>query len=459
MSDMPTVAPSAVGPAVGPVGDRPAEFEPKIVAFVCNWCTYLGADLAGTTRLEYPSNVRIIRLPCTGRIDFNLIIKAFEIGADSVLVSGCHPGDCHYTSGNYHARRRWILFRELLQALGFDLERINFTWISAAEGHKWQQVVKEITEKTRQMGPYTSLYQSPSAGVGTTLVVAPGGGHKGRPYDAGVWGGEPELREACRRLLEEGKVKVVMGYGKRGPVFVTRPEDVEQLVWNDRCLANLTVYLKRKEIRALGRPAIVVKGCDERALVVLEKESQIDRKEMHVLGMACKGMGEAKCEACDVHRPRFADEVIGETDQHPTEGGERWKSLQALLALPDADRMSYWATEFERCVKCYACRQVCPMCYCERCLVEKNRPTEIEPSATAKGNFAWHILRAFHLAGRCVGCDECTRACPAGIDLRLLNLSLAKAAEEHFAYRAGMDPKAEELIGAYSLQDKENFIR
>jgi len=450
MSDKPTEAAAC---------DRPAEFEPKIVAFVCNWCTYLGADLAGTTRLEYPSNVRIIRLPCTGRIDFNLIIKAFEIGADSVLVSGCHPGDCHYTSGNYHARRRWILFRELLGALGFDLGRVYFTWISAAEGHKWQEVVKEITEKTRQMGPYTSLYQSPSAGVGATLVVAPEGGHKGRPYDAGVWGGEAELREACRRLLEEGKVKVVIGYGKRGPVFVTRPEDVEQLVWNDRCLANLTVYLKRKEIRALGRPAIVVKGCDERALVVLEKESQIDRKEMHVLGMACQGLGEAKCESCDVHMPRFADEVIGEADQHPAETGERWKSLQALLALPDADRMSYWATEFERCVKCYACRQVCPMCYCERCLVEKNRPTEIEPSATAKGNFAWHILRAFHLAGRCVGCDECTRACPAGIDLRLLNLSLAKAAEEHFGYRAGMDPKAEELIGAYSLQDKENFIR
>ena len=94
------------------------KFEPKIVAYVCNWCTYLGADLAGTTRLEYPSNVRIIRLPCTGRIDFNLLIKAFEIGADAVLVSGCHPGDCHYTAGNYHARRRWILFRELLDTLG-----------------------------------------------------------------------------------------------------------------------------------------------------------------------------------------------------------------------------------------------------------------------------------------------------------------------------------------------------
>jgi coenzyme F420-reducing hydrogenase delta subunit/ferredoxin len=442
-----------VAAASGP----PAEFEPKIVAFVCNWCTYLGADLAGTTRLEYPPNVRIVRLPCTGRIDFNLIVKAFEIGADSVLVSGCHPGDCHYTSGNYHARRRWILFRELLQALGFDMERIHFTWISAAEGHKWQEVVKEITEKTRQTGPYTSLYR----GTGVPPVSQHGqdahATHQGQ--DAHPTLEESQLRETCRRLLAEDKVKVVIGYGKRGPVFITKPEDVEKLVWNDKCLANLTVYLKRKEIRALGRPAVVVKGCDERALLVLEKESQLERKEIHVIGIACQGLGEPKCETCEVHLPRFADEVIGETDKHAPETADRWKALESLMALPAGQRMSYWATEFERCVKCYACRQVCPMCYCERCLVDKNRPTVIEPSATDKGNFAWHILRAFHLAGRCIGCDECTRACPAGIDLRLLNLSLAKAAEEHFAYRAGMDPKAEPLIGAYSLQDKENFIR
>ena len=129
-------------------------FEPKIVAYVCNWCTYLGADLAGTARLEYPPNVRIIRLPCTGRIDTNLVVKAFEIGADAVLVSGCHPGDCHYTAGNYHARRRWMLFRDLLEVVGFDMRRIHFTWISAAEGKKFQQIVTEITEQTRTLGPY-----------------------------------------------------------------------------------------------------------------------------------------------------------------------------------------------------------------------------------------------------------------------------------------------------------------
>ena len=129
-------------------------FEPRIVAFVCNWCTYLGADLAGTTRLEYPANVRIVRLPCSGRIDFNLLIKAFEIGADAILVSGCHPGDCHYNTGNYHARRRWMLFRPLLEVLGFDMRRLHFAWISAAESRKFQQTVKQVVEETRQLGPY-----------------------------------------------------------------------------------------------------------------------------------------------------------------------------------------------------------------------------------------------------------------------------------------------------------------
>ena len=139
------------------MNDR-AAFEPKVVAFVCNWCTYLGADLAGTSRLEYPPNLRIIRLPCTGRIDFNLLIKALEKGADAILVSGCHPGDCHYTSGNLHARRRWILFRELLQTLGFNTDRIHFSWISAAEGTKFQKIIVEIVEKTRSMGPYNVLW-------------------------------------------------------------------------------------------------------------------------------------------------------------------------------------------------------------------------------------------------------------------------------------------------------------
>ena len=130
------------------------EFEPKIVAFVCNWCTYAGADLTGTSRIKYASNVKIIRFPCTGRIDFMILMKAFENGADGIIVSGCHPNDCHYTSGNFHARRRWMVFRNLLNFTGIDVERIQFSWVSAAEGAKWAEVVNKTVEKIRQLGPY-----------------------------------------------------------------------------------------------------------------------------------------------------------------------------------------------------------------------------------------------------------------------------------------------------------------
>jgi coenzyme F420-reducing hydrogenase delta subunit len=135
------------------------EFEPKVLAFVCNWCTYTGADLTGTSRIKYSSNVKIIRFPCTGRIDFMLILKAFANGSDGVIVSGCHPNDCHYTSGNFHARRRWVLFRNLLDLLGIDIRRIRFSWVSAAEGAKWAEVVNETVSYIRELGPYTEYHK------------------------------------------------------------------------------------------------------------------------------------------------------------------------------------------------------------------------------------------------------------------------------------------------------------
>src|SRR5512133_142824 len=135
------------------------EYSPKIVAFVCTWCTYAGADLAGTSRMKYASNVRIIRFPCTGRVDFMLLLKAFAHGADGVIVSGCHPNDCHYTSGNFHARRRWMVFRDLADFMGIDVRRVTFSWVSAAEGAKWAQIVNTAVDEVKKLGPYTA-YQS-----------------------------------------------------------------------------------------------------------------------------------------------------------------------------------------------------------------------------------------------------------------------------------------------------------
>ncbi len=132
-------------------------WQPRIVAFVCKWCTYAGADLAGTIRLAYPPTVRIIKLPCSGRIDCFFIIKALEQGADAVLVSGCHPGVCHYKSGNLIARRRFAMFRQLLDFMGIDLRRVQFAWVSAAEGGKWAELITEFTAEVQQLGPLQSF--------------------------------------------------------------------------------------------------------------------------------------------------------------------------------------------------------------------------------------------------------------------------------------------------------------
>ena len=128
-------------------------WEPRIVAFLCNWCSYVGADLAGTTRITYPASVRIIRVPCSGRIDPVFIVRSFQRGADGVLLSGCHPGDCHYTKGNYYARRRMLMLRSLLELTGIDPQRLQMSWVSASEGHKWAHVVTDVTEQIARLGP------------------------------------------------------------------------------------------------------------------------------------------------------------------------------------------------------------------------------------------------------------------------------------------------------------------
>jgi F420-non-reducing hydrogenase iron-sulfur subunit len=128
-------------------------FEPVIVAFLCNWCTYTGADLAGTARIQYPPNVRIIRVMCSGAVDPTYVLKSLLDGADGVLIGGCHPGDCHYQSGNYRARRRVVALREILLGAGMDSERVWLCWISASEGQRFADTISEMTEAMRQIGP------------------------------------------------------------------------------------------------------------------------------------------------------------------------------------------------------------------------------------------------------------------------------------------------------------------
>ena len=132
------------------------DFEPKIVAFLCNWCSYRGADLAGTSRIKCAPNVRAIRVMCSGRVEPAFVLRAFELGADGVLVLGCHPGDCHYAEGNYKALRRMELLKRTLIQLGVEEDRFRLDWVSASEGDRFSQTVNDITEKVRALGPYNS---------------------------------------------------------------------------------------------------------------------------------------------------------------------------------------------------------------------------------------------------------------------------------------------------------------
>jgi len=136
------------------------DFEPRIIGFFCNWCTYAGADLAGTSRIQYPPNVRVIRLMCSGALDPVYVIKALLEGADGVLIGGCHPGDCHYQSGNYKARRRVAILQSILKQMGFEPERVWLRWISASEGRYFADVVTEMVAKLKELGP------NPLKGVG-----------------------------------------------------------------------------------------------------------------------------------------------------------------------------------------------------------------------------------------------------------------------------------------------------
>ncbi len=128
-------------------------FEPRIVGFLCNWCSYVGADLAGTSRFQYPTNVDIIRVMCSGRVDPTFVLKAFQLGVDGVLVCGCHPGDCHYSEGNYKAARRIPLLRKLLEQFGIEPERLRLDWVSASEGDRFAAIVKEMTGQVIELGP------------------------------------------------------------------------------------------------------------------------------------------------------------------------------------------------------------------------------------------------------------------------------------------------------------------
>ncbi|HEY3280904.1 MAG TPA: Fe-S oxidoreductase [Armatimonadota bacterium] len=288
-----------------------------------------------------------------------------------------------------------------------------------------------------------------------------------------------ELQELARTLLSEGQVKVVVGWedspGGPRPAFITRPEDAERLVFDHRCVHNLVAYLSpgHVDVARLGKPAVVVKGCDARAAAMLMRESQLSREDVVLIGVRCGGVvrdpREAdtltadsvapRCPGCDARQPALADHLLGELPPPPPGENRRDKEIARLEAMRPSERWAFWQAELARCVRCNACRQVCPLCYCERCVALKTEPLWIESSAHPRGVMAWHLTRAQHHAGRCSDCGECERACPVSIMLSLLNRKAAQVVEQRFGYVASDDPAAPAPIGAFRTEDTEEFIR
>jgi len=263
------------------------------------------------------------------------------------------------------------------------------------------------------------------------------------------------LRNKANELLAAGAVKVVIGYGKgtgesRRPIFVRAAERAGDLVLDTACAQNLATYLTKHEVRALGRIAVVALPSTLRSILQLAAEKQL--REENVLALAILDGGVRELATFDAVEELVATipDAIGEADQ---------KMIDRLTAMSVGERRAFWADELGRCVKCYACRSSCPMCYCERCTMDCNRPQWIPVASHAIGNLEYHMVRAMHLAGRCVQCGSCGTACPVGIPVHLLTFFAEQTVRRQFGQKGGASAKLDYAMSTFKPDDKETFIR
>ena len=288
-----------------------------------------------------------------------------------------------------------------------------------------------------------------------------------------------ELQELAARLLREEAVKAVIGYeeGPRGvrAAFVTDANDVDRLIFDARCVQNLVTYLKpqRNQVWRIGKPAIVVKGCDNRSLAGLLREQQIARDAVTIIAVRCGGVLKSaeklteltaettspRCGGCDIREPHLYDYIVGELPPAPPVNPERAALIAKLEAMTQGERRAFWEQELSKCVRCYACRQACPMGYCKQCMAYQGQPQWVNPSPTLEGNKSWQIMRVLHQAGRCADCMECERACPESIPLGLLSRYVGDTVEQRFQTKISDDPTTPAPLGVYRTDDGEEFIQ
>jgi formate dehydrogenase subunit beta len=263
------------------------------------------------------------------------------------------------------------------------------------------------------------------------------------------------LQAKAKELLTAGTVKVVIGYGQgtgqsRRPIFVRAAERAGDLLADAACTQNLASYLTKPEVRALGRMAIVSVPATLRSILQLAAEKQL--REENVLALAVLDGAVRELGTFDAIEEAAATipDAIGDADR---------KLIDKLAAMSVSERRAFWAEELGRCVKCYACRASCPMCYCERCTTDCNRPQWIPVASHDLGNLEYHMMRAMHLAGRCVQCGSCGAACPVGIPVHLLTFHAEETVRRNFGQKGGASAKLDYAMSTFKPDDKEEFIR
>lgn len=264
------------------------------------------------------------------------------------------------------------------------------------------------------------------------------------------------LRKKARELLESGAVSMVVGFqegssNKVRALFARKPEDCNKLIWDNRCLQNLAVYIVKPEFKKLGKLAIVSRFAVLRNILQLVKENQITDENIVVLGISDDG------KLLDLPDIKAVDAYV-DTQSSDLTADEKAK-LAKYESLSREERWKFWVDQFSKCIKCYACRSGCPLCYCAKCACECNQPQWIPVAPHALGNLEWHIIRTMHLAGRCINCGDCERACPVDIPLTLLYQKAGEEIFAHFGSRAGTSSSQDYSLSSFKTEDKEDFIR
>jgi len=265
----------------------------------------------------------------------------------------------------------------------------------------------------------------------------------------------------AKELLSSGRVKMVVGYkagstpDRRRPHFIRTPEEADRLILDSACIANLSGYLITEGLLSDEKSVgIFLKPDGIRSLNILAAESQLNIEQIVVLGF---DVNNNEITSLKGEKAEDFSTLIESLKEHvPQTPGN--PLLERIEAMNDKERFAFWEAEFSRCIKCYACRQACPMCYCRRCIVDCNQPQWVNTSSHTLGNFEWNIVRAFHLSGRCVGCGNCDRACPVNIPLRLINAKMAHEVLGAFDHFAGMSQTQEPVLASFKKDDSETFI-